>query len=196
VTAEARHIARMTRAADPAADDPTKVVATDTPALRADAGMAWGPLLHGLLEHAMRHPSATREDLRRLAMWLTVEEPSLRDVLTEAVDTATSVARAGFWDDAQTAEHNVEAPFTTVSSDAVPSVSTGVIDLMFAGSSGWRVIDYKTDSNQHASVPMQYVNQLKAYELALERCGTPVEGSAIQFVRPGIGPGRPPRAAG
>ena len=50
-------------------DDPTQVVTADTPARRADAGMAWGTLIHGLLEHAMRHKDASREDLRRLA-WL------------------------------------------------------------------------------------------------------------------------------
>ena len=59
VTAEARHIARMTRSAEATADDPTKVVGTDTPAHRADAGMAWGTLIHGLLEHAMRQQDAT-----------------------------------------------------------------------------------------------------------------------------------------
>src|SRR4029077_13226626 len=37
VTAEARHIARMTRSFDASADDPSKVVATDTPSHRADA---------------------------------------------------------------------------------------------------------------------------------------------------------------
>jgi len=75
VTEKARHIARMTRSVDASADDPSKVVVGDTPSHRADAGQAWGTLVHGLLEHAMRHRNATREDLRRLAMWLTVEEP-------------------------------------------------------------------------------------------------------------------------
>ena len=43
VTAEAKHIAKMTRVADvPAADDPSRVVVQDTPAHRADAGVAWG----------------------------------------------------------------------------------------------------------------------------------------------------------
>ena len=56
-TAEAKHIAKMTGAGDPAAaDDATRVVAQDTPSHRADAGMAWGTLIHGLLEHAMRLP--------------------------------------------------------------------------------------------------------------------------------------------
>ncbi len=76
-------------------DDPTRVVVADTPSHRADAGMAWGTLIHGLLEHAMRHKTATRDDLRRLAMWLTVEEPQLRPVIDEALDTVLTVAAAG-----------------------------------------------------------------------------------------------------
>ena len=111
VTAEARHIARMTRSADAAADDPTRVVGTDTPAHRADAGIAWGTLIHGLLEHAMRQQDATSDDLRRLGMWLTVEEPQLREVLDLAVDTVLQVSKADFWDEARKSEHSVETPF-------------------------------------------------------------------------------------
>jgi len=50
VTAEARQIARMIRSIEIASDDPSKVVSPDTPAHRADAGHAWGTLVHGLLE--------------------------------------------------------------------------------------------------------------------------------------------------
>ena len=100
VTAEARHIAKIARSVDADADDPTRVVVADTPSHRADAGMAWGTLIHGLLEHAMRHKTATRDDLRRLAMWLTVEEPQLRAVLDEAIDTVMRVATADFWREA------------------------------------------------------------------------------------------------
>ena len=71
--------------------DPTQVVVPKTSSHRADAGAAWGSLVHGLLEHAMRHRAATREDLRRLARWLTVEEPQLRLVIEQAVDTAMAV---------------------------------------------------------------------------------------------------------
>src|SRR4029077_8616800 len=91
VTEEARHIARITRSVDAAADDPSKVVVTDTPSHRADAGQAWGTLGHGVFEHAMRDRESTREDLRRLAMWLTVEEPQLRPVIDEALDTVQGV---------------------------------------------------------------------------------------------------------
>src|SRR6185369_10524811 len=136
VTAETRHIARMTRTADAAADDPTKVVGTDTPAHRGDAGLAWGSLIHGLLEHAMRHTSATREDLRRLAMWLTVEEPQLRTVLDEAIDTVERAARAEFWQLAQVRERSVETPFFVL--EPGRRLTNGVIDLLFASDDGWQ----------------------------------------------------------
>src|SRR4029450_11091349 len=113
--------APMPRPAEASAHDPTKVVGTNTPAHRADAGLAWGTLVHGLLEHAMRHKAATRDDLRTLAMWLTVEgaprgqrpatrddlrtlamwltveEPQLRTAIDEALDTVERAAHANFW---------------------------------------------------------------------------------------------------
>jgi excisionase family DNA binding protein len=85
VTAEARHIARMTRSSLVAPDDPSKVVTADTLAHRADAGHAWGSLIHGLLEHAMRHHEASYSDLYRLAMWAN---PA--DVLLGNLTLATS----------------------------------------------------------------------------------------------------------
>jgi hypothetical protein len=101
----------MVRSADGDADDPTRVVVGDTPSHRADAGMAWGTLIHGLLEHAMRHKTATRDDLRRLAMWLTVEEPQLRAVIADGLQTVEVVAVEYFWKKAITSEHQVEVPF-------------------------------------------------------------------------------------
>lgn len=94
VTSEAHHITLMTVAAEPASNGPTRVIAADTPSRRADAGVAWGTLVRGLLEHAMRHKHATREDLRRLAMWLAVEELQLRAVIDNALDAVQAVAVA------------------------------------------------------------------------------------------------------
>ena len=119
------------------------MVGTDTPAHRADAGMAWGTLIHGLLEHAMRHTVATRDDLRRLAMWLTVEEPQLRVVIDEALDTVERAARADFWQLAQSHEHSVETPFFVL--EPANRLTNGVIDLLFQSDKGWQVVDYKTD---------------------------------------------------
>ena len=61
----------MARAVEAATNDPSRVVVPNTPSHRADAGQAWGTLVHGLLEHAMRHEQATGNDLRRLGMWLS-----------------------------------------------------------------------------------------------------------------------------
>ena len=179
VTAEAKHIAKMGGAAEPAAaDDATRVVAQDTPSHRADAGMAWGALIHGLLEHAMRHKAATRADLRRLAMWLTVEEPQLRPVLDEALDTVDRATRADFWQHAQSHERSVETPFFVL--EAANQLTNGVIDLLYRSDAGWQVVDYKTDLALAAQV---YEAQLAEYRDALRKLGCDVVDAAIISVR-------------
>jgi ATP-dependent helicase/nuclease subunit A len=178
VTAEARHVARMVRQSDPAPDDPTGVVGSDTPTHRADAGMAWGTLIHGLLEHAMRHPNATRDDLKRLAMWLTVEEPQLRAVIGEAVETVRIVTDEGFWRAAQLGEHLTEAPFVVAEDHA--TLRSGVVDLVFKADGAWAIRDYKTDFTLK---PDAYRQQLDAYTSALRRLGIDVGEASIVQVR-------------
>ena len=128
VTAEARHIGNMTPSADAPADDPSKVVTTDTPSHRADAGLAWGTLIHGLLEHAMRHKNASYTDLYRLATWLSVEEPQLRVVLDQAVQTVLEVSKANSGNPRCWASM-LSKPRSCMGM-ASPIVS-GVVDLMF-----------------------------------------------------------------
>ena len=171
VTADERHIARMTRTVDAEADDPSKVVVADTPSHRADAGQAWGTLVHGLLEHAMRHKTATRDDLRRLALWLTVEEPQLRVVIDQALDTVQAVAAGAFWAEAKAAaECYEEVPFAVRDqTDGVPTVLTGVMDLVHRTAEGWQVVDYKTDRDGAAGLPAKYAEQIEAYEAAWRR---------------------------
>ena len=91
--------------------------------------------------------TATREDLRRLAMWLTVEEPQLRAVIDEALDTVQAVASGAFWAEAKASpECHEEAPFAVLeSAEGVPTVLTGVIDLVHRTGDGWKIVDYKTD---------------------------------------------------
>jgi ATP-dependent helicase/nuclease subunit A len=172
VTGQARHIARMTRSVDALVDDPTKVVMADTPSHRADAGQAWGTLVHGLLEHAMRHQGATREDLRRLAMWLTVDELQLRAVIDEALDTVQAVALGAFWAEAKGApECHEEAPFAVLEKrDGLSTVLNGVIDLVHRIQGGWRVVDYKTDRDgEAAGLSEKYAGQIADYERAWRR---------------------------
>jgi ATP-dependent helicase/nuclease subunit A len=177
VTTEARHVAHMVEQAEPASDDPTRVVGTDTPTHRADAGMAWGTLIHGLLEHAMHHETATRDDLCRLAIWLTIDEPQLRKVIDEAVETVQHVAQAEFWRTAKAGKHLEEAPFAIANGSAL---TNGVIDLLFKTADGWRIRDYKTDL---ALTQEAYERQLSAYASALRQLGCEVNDVAIVSVR-------------
>jgi ATP-dependent helicase/nuclease subunit A len=179
-TAEAHHIDRIARSVEVSADDPSRVVTTDTSAHRADAGLAWGALIHGLLEHAMRHKSATREDLRRLAMWLTVEEPQLRPVIDQALETVQGVAQAEFWPAAQAHEHSAETPFCVRETEL--RVTNGVIDLLFQRGDGWQVVDYKTDIGLGTSVEA-YQRQVATYVRALNACGLSEVGAELQPIR-------------
>ena len=169
VTAEAKHIAAIARSADlpePTPDDPTRVISADTPSHRADAGAAWGTLIHALLEHAMRQKTATREDLRRLAMWLTMERLELRPVIDTALDTVEEVARASFWVEAKASdERHEEVPFARrLSADGSSQVLSGTIDLVYKGPSEWRLLDYKTDSNTtEDDLRARYQQQIDAY---------------------------------
>jgi ATP-dependent helicase/nuclease subunit A len=176
-TAEARHIARIVRSAAVAEDDPSKVVSSDTPSHRADAGQAWGTLIHGLLEHAMRQKDFAPEDLQRLGMWLTVDEPQLRSVLDQAVATVLEVAKAPFWEEAKRSERSVETPFAFA--DDANTIVMGVIDLLFGRGGSWRIIDYKTGAGS-AELALAYQEQLKIYEQALAKVGLQHISSNIQ----------------
>ena len=181
VTAEARHIVKMTRVSEPVApDDPTRVVVQDTPSHRVDAGAAWGTLIHGLLEHAMRFEHATREDLRRLAVWLSMEEPKLRTVIDEALDTVERVRRADFWKAAQSNEHSVETPFMVANGR---DLRAGVIDLIHRDGDAWVITDYKTDVDASVEAAKVYALQLESYKKALIACGLDVKAAEIASVR-------------
>src|SRR6185436_16758637 len=134
-------------------------------------------LIHGLLEHAMRHKEANREDLRRLAMWLTVEEPQLRVVIEDALDTVERAAQGEFWQPATEHEHSVETPFLV---SEAGRLTNGVIDLLFRGDKGWHVVDYKTDL---VLTPQVHEAQLDAYRAALRKIGCEVVDAAIVSVR-------------
>jgi ATP-dependent exoDNAse (exonuclease V) beta subunit len=170
----------MTRSFEVVSDDPTKVVTQDTSAHRADAGQAWGTLIHGLLEHAMRHKDATYSDLYRLAMWLTVEEPQLRTVLEEGVSTVLEVSKAEFWEHAVQCEHSEEIPFTYETGNN--QIVSGVVDLMYRDPDAWQIIDYKTDLDV-TEAAASYAHQIRMYERALASVGIEEAVSQIYPVR-------------
>jgi ATP-dependent exoDNAse (exonuclease V) beta subunit len=130
------------------------------------------------LEHAMRHQATTRDDLRRLATWLTVDAPQLRLSIDDAIDTVLHVARAEFWRAAQIGEHSEETPFAV--SLAPDELTSGVVDLLFTSADGWHVRDYKTDVSLDASA---YERQLKTYRGALEKLQCNVVDAELVHVR-------------
>jgi ATP-dependent helicase/nuclease subunit A len=170
VTAEVKRLPRVAFEAGDEdggdADDATRTIVPDTASHRADAGVAWGTLVHGLLEHAVRHPATTDDDLRRLALWLTMEEPHLRGVIDRAIETVRTVVSSDALADARAAtESQTEVPFAVRElRDGVPTVITGAIDLVHRTDDGWRVVDYKTDADvAGAAASPAYAAQVQAY---------------------------------
>jgi ATP-dependent helicase/nuclease subunit A len=188
VTAETKHLPRLVPDAadelDPA--DPTRAVVQDRPSHRADAGLAWGTLIHGLLEHAMRHPGATTADLHRLARWLTLDDRQLRPVIERAVQTVEALATSDFWRRARSApEHHAEVPFAVVDrSRSMPELLNGVIDLICQAGPEWAIVDYKTDAGvDDAELMARYQAQIDAYAAAWTRVTAAPARSTIVHVR-------------
>jgi ATP-dependent helicase/nuclease subunit A len=151
-----------------------------------DTGMAWGSLIHFLLEHAMRGPRRERAHLERLAAWFAFDDPGLRRVIPEALDTVERVMAADFWQEAQEAEErSVEVPFAVRVGGAPSRILHGVIDLAFKTAAGWTLIDYKTDQLAEGvdQLAARYAPQIRAYaELWRAQLGTPTR-AALHFIR-------------
>jgi ATP-dependent helicase/nuclease subunit A len=126
-----------------------------------DTGLAWGTLVHGLLEHAARDPRRDREHLSRIAYWLTFDNPELRRVVPEALDTVERVLASELWEQARAAlELDAEIPFAA---RVDSTVLHGVIDLAFRTSEGWSLIDYKTDQADLATLTARHATQVRQY---------------------------------
>jgi ATP-dependent helicase/nuclease subunit A len=199
VTDEAHHHGPSRRIRQELADEPSVPASAgpddasllhETSSHRADAGYAWGLLIHGLLEHAMRHKNASRTDLERLALWLTVETPDLRPHISSAVDVVQGVSKAPFWSEANAAgERHVEVPYAVRHTDSsgLPTVVRGVIDLVYRPSGGWQFLDYKTDQVvDAASLVGRYRGQIEQYADAWAQVtATTKPAGAIYSVRTG-----------
>lgn len=177
VTGEKSRLTAAERAKEVAQGEAGEAVAgaAATPAHRADAGAEWGAFVHGLLEHAMRHQDATRDDLSRLARWLTVETPDLRPFISEALDLVESVSKAPFWNEARAgAEVHAEVPFAVrfdQAGGAPATVLRGIIDSAYRVGDGWRILDYKTDrdADDPAAMLERHGPQMAQYKSAWER---------------------------
>jgi ATP-dependent exoDNAse (exonuclease V) beta subunit len=52
--------------------------------------------------------------------------------------------------------------------EGVPTVLTGVIDLVHRAGDGWKIVDYKTDRDA-ATLSVKYAGQITDYERAWRR---------------------------
>lgn len=139
--------------------------AADTRQRGPDTGVAWGTLIHALLEQAMRNPLLDRAGLHRLAVWLTVDDPELTEVISIALDTVEQVKLADCWRDALAAEERmVEVPFCVSRADGeTQHLLSGVVDMLYRNANGWHLIDYKTDQLSMEVLSEQYGDQIRHY---------------------------------
>jgi ATP-dependent helicase/nuclease subunit A len=152
-----------------------------------DTGMAWGRLVHALLEHAGRGPRRDRAHLERVARWLTVEDAELRRVVPDALDTVERVMASDLWQRALAAEElHAEVPFAVrlEGEDGTPRILHGVIDLAFRGPDGWELLDYKTDQADVATLAARYGDQVRQYAAQWATLtGGPVGRAGVYAVR-------------
>ncbi len=164
--------------------------ALDTPEQAGpDGGAAWGVVIHRLLEHCMRHPDASRQDVARLTRWLTHSDPDLAGLVEEAVETVETVRASDFWRQAMEAgERLVEVPFALAQpgEDGTPTVYYGVLDLALKQREGWEVIDYKTDRRALDELVERYAGQVLTYaDLWRHLTGDQVRYAGLFGVREG-----------
>ena len=154
-----------------------------------DTGMAWGNLIHALLEQAIRGPRRDRTHLERLARWLTMEQPELRAVIPDALEVVERVMASDLWQRAMAAEERlVEVPFAVnvPGNGGPPIILHGVIDLAFRTADGWELVDYKTDQVDMATLVDLYGDQVRQYAKHWAAVtGAPVKFAGLYSVRGG-----------
>jgi ATP-dependent helicase/nuclease subunit A len=135
----------------------------------AEQSLAWGELIHKLLEARWRRghpPDATEAQLYLADLDLDPE------LLAEALTLVESVAESALWRRAQQARRClVEVPIEL--RDAKSHVLFhGILDLAFEEPGGWVIVDYKTDRVTQVRLPersARYRPQLAAYAEAWEQ---------------------------
>ncbi len=138
-------------------------------------GAEWGTVLHTLLETVMKAPDA---DVERLALSALQQQELPLDLVNEVVRTVEAVRQSDLWQRARSAEQClVEVPLVLPAGagspgHALPTVLRGVIDLAFRESSGWVIVDYKSERAQRTQLPAlvtYYRPQVAAYAQAWQQ---------------------------
>ena len=147
------------------------------PSAAEDArGVAWGRVMHQLLEAAMRTPGL---ELLPLAENLLREEELPPELLDEVLRVAESVTSSPLWARAKKAPHRfVEAPFAMlvpsrglgITDGPADTLLKGAIDLVFEEDGVWHIVDWKSDvvGDNLAALVQHYAPQVAHYRKAWE----------------------------
>lgn len=147
-------------------------------------GVAWGDLLHRLLEHLVRNPRLTRPELLRLARWFSFDQPDLTPHLEEALDLLDQLRQTPFWAGVLAAgQRLVEIPFGQRQENRF---LFGTIDLALERQQGWDIVDYKSDRKSLEELVGSYAAQLQQYARSWQDItGTTVGYAGIYGLRSG-----------
>jgi ATP-dependent helicase/nuclease subunit A len=151
-------------------------------------GSQFGSLVHVLLEARVRKP---RADLGALARACANEQDLDLSLIDEAVALVMAVEASAIWKRSvaarrRLAEVPLQMPIAAASkASALPTVQSGVIDLVFEEEDGWVVVDYKTDGVSPAGLEQMvryYQPQVRAYADAWESLtGQRVKEAGLYF---------------
>ncbi len=131
-------------------------------------GLQWGSAVHSLLQALMVDSGA---DLTALAEFALEEYELEGHAPGDLISTVQTVMASDIWSRANTAKTRyVEIPYQDLEiRDGLNTIVRGVIDLVFKETSGWVVVDYKTDRvsrDNLAKLCKSYEHQVSAYRRA------------------------------
>lgn len=161
---------------------------------RGEHGTEWGTVMHILLEAAMADPDTDLHSLAQNCLADKGLDPSLAGPAAESVGR---VMGSPLWNRAAEARKRlVEVPFSLAGEQAgengkmLPSLITGVIDLVFEEPDGWVLVDYKTGGMMKKDadrLARHYRPQIKMYSDCWEKItGQVVKEVGFYFVDLGV----------
>jgi ATP-dependent helicase/nuclease subunit A len=158
--------------------------------------IAWGEVLHKMLEEAMRRPGMNLEEMARVLLPEHGLDIALAPV---AAEEANAVLGSDLWCRASASSRRMtEVPFelriedngpVAAQASPKPVLIRGVVDLAFYEDGGWVLVDYKTDSLRNvspAALLKKYAPQLRLYGRAWAECARePVKELGLFLTRAG-----------
>lgn len=156
-------------------------------------GVAWGRVLHRLLESLMRDENL---DIRTHATYLLQEEGLPPDACDEVVHMVEGARASDLWRRASRAKRRfVEVPFAlavpspglNMNNSPTETILKGVIDLAFSEDREWVIVDYKSDRvrNNLPDLIGRYTPQVRQYRDYWEELTGEGTRAALFFVETG-----------